>query len=440
MPGTTAQQGLRWLNFFMAAVQTGFGPFIAVYLTERGWTQTEIGVALSIGTATGLLSQLPAGMLVDAVHRKRGVIATALFLLGVAALLLIAWPAPAVVPGALVVGKLAARDLVGRDLVWASQILHAMASGILVPAIAALTLALCGHEAFSAQVGSNARYQSLGNAAAAGLLGAVASYMSNRGVFALTAALVVPALLALSSLHPRHNADPTDDHPSMQHPSVLLRGPNRPWCIFRGTKLHVFAACTVLFHLSNAAMLPLALNAMAQRGADPGLVVSAAIIVPQIVSASIAPWIGRAAQRLGRRPLLLAGFLVLPLRGLLLATQPAALPLAAFQALDGVSAAVFGIMVPVVAADLTRRTGYLNLAISSIGLAANIGATFSTTLGGLVADRFGISTALLGLALVGFAATFLVWWALPETRAEKDAETPSGETPAEPVPVAPLLP
>jgi len=113
---------------------------------------------------------------------------------------------------------------------------------------------------------------------------------------------------------------------------------------------------------------------------------------------------------------LIAGFLVLPLRGLLLATQPDAVPLALIQALDGVSAAVFGIMVPLIAADLTRRTGYLNLAISSIGLAANIGATFSTTLGGLVADRFGIPVALAALSIVGFAATALVWAALPETR------------------------
>src|SRR5208337_4440797 len=120
MPSPTARRGLNGLNFFTAAVQTGFGPFIAVYLTERGWSQTDIGVALSIGTAAGLLSQLPAGMLVDSVHRKRGLTAAALVLLGLSALLLIAWPIP--------------------ELVWASQILHAVASGVLVPAIAALTL------------------------------------------------------------------------------------------------------------------------------------------------------------------------------------------------------------------------------------------------------------------------------------------------------------
>jgi predicted MFS family arabinose efflux permease len=339
MPSPTARRGLDWLNFFTAAVQTGFGPFIAVYLTESGWSQTDIGVALSIGTGAGMLSQLPAGMLVDSVHRKRGFTAAALLLLGLAALLLTAWPA--------------------RPLVWASQILHACASGILVPAIAALTLALYGHDAFSARLGVNARYASLGNAVAAGLLGVIASYLSNRAVFALAAALVIPALLALLAIRPEHYADPGDDHPSMQHPRALRQRADRPWHIFGVASLHVFCVCTALFHLSNAAMLPLALNALAKRSGDVGLVVSAAIVVPQIVAALIAPWIGRAAQRFGRRPVLLAGFLVLPVRGLLLATQPDAVPLAAMQALDGVSAAVFGIMVPLIAADVTRRAGYM---------------------------------------------------------------------------------
>jgi MFS family permease len=255
MPSPTARRGLDWLNFCHAAAQTGFGPFIAVYLTERGWSQTDIGVALSIGTASGLLSQLPGGMLVDFVHRKRGLTAAALALLGVAALLLI-WPT--------------------RNLVWASQILHAVASGILVPAIAALTLALYGHDAFSARLGVNGRYGSLGNAVGAGLLGVAASHLANGAVFVLTAALVIPALLALWAIRPEHYTDPSDDHPSMQHPRVLRQRPDRPWHIYRLAPLHVFCVCTVLFHMSNAAMLPLALNALAKRGGDTGLVISAA--------------------------------------------------------------------------------------------------------------------------------------------------------------------
>ncbi len=313
---------------------------------------------------------------------------------------------------------------------WASQILHAVASAILVPAIASLTLAVCGHDEFSARLGVNARYGALGNAAAAGLLGVAASTLSNGAVFVLTAVLVIPAALALLAIRPEHYADPSDDHPSMQHPRAMRQRPERPWHIYRLTNLHVFAACIVLFHLSNAAMAPLALNGLAERGGNTGLVISAAIIVPQIVAAVIAPWIGGAAQRYGRRPVLLAGFLVLPVRGLLLAAHPGAVALAAMQALDGVSASVLGIMVPLIAADVTRRSGYFNLAISSIGLATSIGATVSTTLGGLVADRFGISAALVGLAAAGFAATALAWLALPETRPARRARARPAPAPA----------
>jgi len=223
--------------------------------------------------------------------------------------------------------------------------------------------------------------------------------------------------MAIRFIHPRENADPANDHRSMQHPRVLREGPDRPWCVFQHARLHVFAICMALFSMSSAAMLPLALNALAQRGdRQTGLAVSAAIIVPQVISAAIAPWLGRAAQQYGRRPLLLAGFAVLPLRGLLLATLPGTAPLAVMQALDGVSAAALGIMIPLIAADLTARTGYLNLAMNSIGLAVNIGATISTVLAGVVADRAGISTALVCLALIGLVATALLWWGLPETR------------------------
>jgi MFS family permease len=147
--------------------------------------------------------------------------------------------------------------------------------------------------------------------------------------------------------------------------------------------------------------------------------VSAAIIVPQAVVVACSPWVGRLAQTFGRRPLLLIGFAALPVRGLLFATAPGAVPLVAMQLLDGVSATVFGLMMPLIAADLTRRTGYLNLAIGALGLAAGLGATASTTAAGVVADRFGAPAAFLGLAVIGFAAVALIWWMMPETRPRK---------------------
>jgi MFS family permease len=144
--------------------------------------------------------------------------------------------------------------------------------------------------------------------------------------------------------------------------------------------------------------------------------VSTTIIVPQIVTALLAPRAGRLAQAVGRRPVLLIGFAAVPLRALLFATMPDAVPLTVFQALDGISAAVFGLMLPLIAADATKRTGFLNLAIGALGLAAGLGATFSTVIAGAIAERYGSPETFLFLAAVGSMAVLLLWVAMPETR------------------------
>jgi MFS family permease len=398
MNALRCQIGLNGLNFFTGAIQTAFGPFFSVYLTEQGWSQGDIGFALSIGTASVLAFQLPAGAMIDAIHLKRFAAAAALLLIGLSALMLVAKPT--------------------TGPVLTSQVLHSFASCMLAPAIAALTLKLCGHDAFSERLGINGRYASLGSAFAAVMLGGVASYFSVQAVFIVTAGLAVPAMLTLS-LFRLSDRLATQDHPAILHPRERKESEHRPWHIFHDPTLHIFAVCVVLFHFANASMLPLALNELSKRIGDTGWVVSAAIIVPQVVVVACSPWVGRLAQTFGRRPLLLIGFAALPVRGLLFATEPGAVPLVAMQVLDGVSATVFGLMMPLIAADLTRRTGYLNLAIGALGLAAGLGATASTTAAGVVADRFGAPAAFLGLAVIGFAAVALIWWMMPETRPRK---------------------
>ena len=205
---------------------------------------------------------------------------------------------------------------------------------------------------------------------------------------------------------------PQDDHPALRHPREREHW---PWQIFAEPALHVFALACVLFQVANAALLPVALSSLTHKGQAPGFVVSATIVVPQIITALIAPWAGSLAQRIGRRPVLVVGFAAVPLRALLFAVLPGALPLTVFQALDGVSAAVFGLALPLIAADLTKRTGFLNLAIGALGLAAGIGATASTVVAGWVGDQFGDRTTFLFLAAVGASAVLLLWLAMPET-------------------------
>jgi MFS family permease len=397
MQMSLSRHGLNWLNFFSAAVQTGFGPFVSVYLTQMGWPQTDVGFALSIGTAAALISQLPGGALVDAVYFKRKLAAGALLAMAACALALALAPVD--------------------GWIWGVEVVHSVASTVLTPAIAAITLATCGHATYSARLGINARYASLGNAIAAAAMGACAFYLSERVVFLLAAVLVLPALFGLASIRlSDHLPADDDEHPALLHPKERRQRDQWPWQIFREPALHIFAVCAVLFGLANAAMLPLALNTLALHSTDTGFVVSAAIVVPQIITAVASPWAGVMAQRIGRRPVMLVGFAALPLRALAFALSPGPVPLVLIQALDGVSATVFGLMVPLIAADLTRRSGYPNLAIGALGLGSTLGAMFSTTLAGLVADNFGTSSAFIGLACAGALSTVVLFALMPETR------------------------
>jgi len=385
--------GLNGLSFFTAAMQTGFGAFISVWLTQAGWSFTEIGFALSLGTVAGLVAQLPGGALVDHARPKRDVAAVALIALGVGAVLLSLPPT--------------------YLTVWSAQIEHALASSVMTPALAALTLSLCGHAALSQRLGINARYAALGTAAAAALYGFVAEIWSVRAVFLVTAALLIPALGSLFLVAADDHVPPEGQHMAL---TPARQRPQRDWNIFQVPALHVFAVAMVLFQLANAAMLPLALSNLAQDDGMSGWVLSTTIVLPQLITAAFSPWAGRLAQRIGRRPLLLVGFAAVPLRALLLATEPGAIGLTVMQALDGVSATVVGLMVPLVAADLTERTGYMNLAIGSLGLASGLGAAFSTTAAGWLADFAGTPAAFIGLAAAGAMAVALLWIAMPETR------------------------
>lgn len=385
MRGTRA---LDLLNFFVADVQTGFGPFVAVYLTAHKWPQTEIGLALSLGTIVALVSQIPGGVLVDAAHNKR--LAAGVGLLGVmlAALLLALWPAE--LPVLL------------------AQALHAVASCIVSPAIAAISLHLVGHSELGERLGRNARFGSIGNGLAAAVMGMSGLYLSSRAVFWLTAGLCVPALLALTAIgRGTHSRRQTTARP------LDRQGLGK---LFRDRRLLIFATCVVLFHLANGAMLPLAGAAVTMRAGNlANLIIGACIVVPQAVVALASPWVGRRAAAVGRRQVLLLGWLALPARGVLLAVLPGPYLLIGGQAVAGISAAVFGVMLPLVAADLTRGTSHFNLCLGLLGLAVCVGAAISTALAGWVADVAGVHAAFLTLALAGLAGTMLIWVAMPET-------------------------
>ncbi|RQH00158.1 MFS transporter [Paraburkholderia dinghuensis] len=396
MASARSLRALDWLNFFVANVQTGFGPFIASYLASHKWTQGEIGLALSVGTISAMVSQVPGGAAVDAMRNKKAAAAWAIAAIILSASLLAL--SPTVVA------------------VMAAEVFHGFASCMLVPAMAALALALVGRQNLGDRLGRNARWASIGSAVAAGLMGLTGEYISPRSVFWLTAALALPALVALSMIEYDQRGAAASARPGKP---ATPRGESREsiFDLLRDRRMLTFAGCVVLFHLSNAAMLNLAAGEVtAGMGNNVQLVIAACIIVPQAIVAWMSPWVGRTAQHWGRRPVLILGFTALPVRALLFAAVGNPYFLVPVQMLDGLSAAVFGVMLPLIAADVAGGKGRYNLCIGLFGLSAGIGATLSTALAGFIADHFGNTVSFIGLAAAGAAAVLLVWLAMPETR------------------------
>jgi predicted MFS family arabinose efflux permease len=246
-------------------------------------------------------------------------------------------------------------------------------------------------------------------------MGVLAHQFGNRAIFFLTAGLGIPTLAALawirsSEIDPelaRGGVRSGDAHVPRAALAIVAR--NRP--------LAIFAVVVVLFQLANAAMLPIMAGSLTMRMPETAtLVLSIAILAPQGVVAAIAPWVGREAQRRGRRPLLVVCFGALALRGAIFAVTTDPRVIIAAQLLDGISAAALGVLIPLVIADTTRGSGHFNLAQGTVGAAVGIGASLSTALAGSIADALGDAGAFAFLASVGVAGFAVAVALMPETR------------------------
>jgi len=394
-PSVASLRGLDGVNLFLAGALSGFGPYVAAFLAEQNWTQQRIGFVLTAGGFAGLLSQLPGGALLDAIRSKRIAVALGAGMVAAGALIIEVWPS--------------------FPLVLAALVLQGITGGFLGLAITAISLGLVGNAALAERLGRNQRFASAGGVLASGFMGFIAYFLSYRAIFIVAAALVLPLLLALSRVQPSDihfgRASCIPDH---QGPGPPPRARLRSLWKIRG--LLIFAGCVFLFQMANASMLPLAGEAFAyNEEALSSLIVTALIVVPQVIVAIMAPWAGRRANTWGRRPLLLVGFTALPIRALVFASTTNPMILIVAQVLDGVSGTTLGVLTALIVADLTAGTGRFNLAQGFVGTISGIGASLSTILSGLVAGNLGRAAGFLGIAAVALAALLLLWSLMPET-------------------------
>ena len=390
-------RSLDALNFFLADVHGGLGPYLAVYLlTVRHWDEAEIGIVMSIAGIAGIIAQTPAGALVDAVRAKRAIIV-------VAALIVTAGSA----------------TLYFAASFWSvafTQAAVGVSGSVFAPAVAAISLGLVGHHAFAGRNGRNQAFDHAGNAAAAMLVGASAYLFGPVAIFFLLAAMAVASLVSALSV------------PGAEIDHDLARGlddgekrdgeePAPFWPVLSDRRLLIFAAAVALFHLANAAMLPLVGQKLALRDQNQGTaLMSVCILAAQLVMVPMALIVGHKANAWGRKPLFLIAFMILPIRGALYTASDDPFWLVGVQTLDGIGVGLTDALLPLIVADLTWGSGRFNVTQGAVRTAKGIGASLSTTIAGLTVVFAGYSAAFLSLAGIAAVGAALFWLGMPETR------------------------
>jgi predicted MFS family arabinose efflux permease len=400
-PSRGTLRGLDWLNFLLADVQTGVGPFLAIYLAGYKWNEERVGLALTVGGIAGILTQTPAGGLVDFLRSKRALVGVGVAALAGGALLIALFPWFWPIMGA--------------------QVLIGGTSSVFIPAICAMSLGIVGRAAFDIRQGRNQTFNSAGNVMAAVSMGLLGYLVSNRSIFFFVAVLAFPTILVLLMIRPAEidyelARGANDGEKGGKVESVRVLFHDRP--------LVLFLVCAVMFHFANAAMLPLLGEMLAKgQGRSSMMFMSACVVTTQFVITLLASWSGRKAGTWGRKPLLLIAFAVLPIRGVLYTLTSNTILLVAIQTLDGVGAGIFGVVSVLVIADLTRGTGRFNLTLGAITTAVGIGASLSQAIAGSIVHHAGSSAGFLFLAGVAAAAFAILYFFMPETRNTRLAKT-----------------
>jgi MFS family permease len=394
------------VNFLLADVRGALGPYLNVFLvTQRHWSQSEVGLVTTIGGLLGLAVQTPIGGAIDETRAKRGAIVLALAVLALGAAIIFARPTfwPVAVANSLM----------------------AIVGDVFGPAVAALTLGLYARKQLAGRMGRNSAFDHAGNVAIAVVAGAVGFAFSQRAVFLLVPVFALLAGIAVLSIPAAAiDYDRARDREPEPDGTAAATGTAGYAILFKSRPLVIFGLCAMLFHFANAALLPLVGQKLAAAyPKEATAMMSACIVAAQAVMLPIALLVGRTADSWGRKPLFLAGFAILPIRAVLYTLSNNSVWLIGVQVLDGVGAGIFGALTPLVIADIMRGTGRYNLAQGAIATVQGIGASLSGLAAGVIVDHFGYSAAFLtlgGAALVAFAVFALQ---MPET-AERETASP----------------
>lgn len=402
-PSSQSLRALDYLNFFLADVRGGVGPYMAIYLLSTlHWNPKQIGVVLSIMGIATLIAQTPSGALVDAVKPKRLLVVGAASLVGLSCL------------GITVFSN--------YYFILTSQVMNGVVDAIFPPAIAAITLGMVAHQNFAPRIGRNEVFNHAGNVGAALLAGMTGYLLGQKWIFYSITLLAAASMVSVLLIR-KNDIDYLQARAAT--PGMIDDGVSaaKVRTLFADRNILAFAFAVTLFHFGNAAMLPLAGELVSKsHEAFAAIAMSACIIAAQLVMVPVAALSGKFGDRWGRKPVFLIGFAVLCLRGLLYTVSSHPFYVVAVQLLDGIGAGIFGVLYVIVVADLTQGSGRYNLALGVIATAQGIGASLSNLVSGYIVNAWGFNAGFLFLAVIA-ALAFVVYYVLvPETKGIKQIQ------------------
>jgi MFS family permease len=375
---------LEALNFFMADLQAGIGPFLGIFLLAHGWKSGPIGTVMTVGGVAGMLMTAPAGALIDATSRKRMyVVISAIFTAIASAIILFSqkfW------------------------LVSISQVATAIAGSVIGPAVIGITLGIVRQAGFNRQNGHNQAYNHAGNVVGAALSGWLGFRFGIPAIFLLAALFGVLSIVSVLLIP----GGAIDDQAARGLEKNDGGGKASGLKVLAGSKpLLVLAAALAFFHLGNGAMLPLyGLAAAGNHQGNPSVFVAMTIVIAQLVMVGASLVAMRMADKRGYWLVILISFLALPIRGLIASHWINHTGLYPVQILDGIGAGLQSVAVPGVVARILNGTGRINIGQGAVMTVQGLGASLSPAIGGWVAQGIGYpSTFLLlgALALVSIA-------------------------------------
>lgn len=391
--------GLSALVFFMSDVRDGVGPFLAIYLKSTlNWDTQKTGMALASMSIAAAITQLPSGLLIDSTKFKRFILALSIILISLGCLIILTSPS--------VVNVILAQSMIG------------VATAVIPPSIAAITIGLVGRKAFPRRVSINETWNHAGNLFTALIAGVLGQYLGHQWILYVVIIFSLMSILSIYLINSKeidHNAarelaPSNDKDKSVSKPEPILK-------LLKQRSILIFSASIILFHLANAAQLPLVGQLLAKQNPDiDALFMAGSIILAQLVMIGVAYSVGIFMNSFGRKPIFLIAFLILPIRAFLYTLTTNPILLLGIQLLDGIGAGIFGVIAIVIVSDLTKGTGRFNFFQGLVALCTGIGAALSNLIAGSIVKTWGYTTGFLSLSLLSIIGLIFFWLLMPETK------------------------